>query len=773
MFATQLGQHVREQQDLLLRSTEALIQTELFEVHLALKGLAATIATRQPDPVRVFHHYIETAGLVTDKPAYDTVMFAPKIEGPDIHRFIAEIDADPTRRILGYPDLAARDDAHDTGHQDIHFPVVEYAPILGRDRLSGADFWHEDGFRTALSKAIDTGQFVLGAPNAGRFLFGDPVGEGIHSTPSTIFAFLPIYDPTQPLASEILRRKATVGVVSLRLDMGAFVQDVLTALGTSADALSLLDAGSTRALRSDGVLSLQALFGIPPPGRLSELQSLEDIEKARLFEAGGRHWVLMVNQDQRSVTQSALWTNLPLLALLSMMFLGLALAVRLYQRALVRPLDSDRHGLRGLTNVVDTPMALLHKDLERFWVNHAWWDQLAVQPLDGASVEGDDFLTSRVPIEARTVIREGLDRCFGSEQSQPQHQPQSREGAPPMSSQDCRLAGKNGESHWVTFIFVALAPDRAGILVQRSDQSQKAQSLEEGGARQEQMALVERLVARRTRELQAARNRAEAANQAKTNFLANMSHELRTPLNAVIGFADVILSELFGPLGNERYRDYLQDIHKSGTHLLALISDMLDLAKIEAGKLEISEESVDLSFVSSTVISMVSERARQAGVSIQSMVGKDVSRLRCDGLRIKQCLLNLLTNAIKFSDPGSVVLLDIVVVKDDCLEIRVKDQGSGMTEAQCERAMRPFEQISGSPYIAEEAAGTGLGLPISLKLMELHQGTLELYSQVGQGTLAVMRFPFGRVLPPRGGGVGFSETSGVGEHGEAGPKEKG
>ena len=231
-------------------------------------------------------------------------------------------------------------------------------------------------------------------------------------------------------------------------------------------------------------------------------------------------------------------------------------------------------------------------------------------------------------------------------------------------------------------------------------------------------------------EAQAARERAEAANKAKSQFLANMSHELRTPLNAIIGFADLMKSAAFGPLENPRYETYSGLIYDSGQLLLDLITDMLDMAKIEAGKMEMNLERVDLSETVADVARLLDDRAKSAGVNI----GIDLERkasLIADRRAVKQIVINLLSNAIKFTPPGGTV--KIAAVRDTSFaRITVSDTGIGIPQSEIARLGQPFEQVCGDPMLAK--AGTGLGLALVRALAEKHGGALTIRSAEGEGT---------------------------------------
>jgi PAS domain S-box-containing protein len=243
-------------------------------------------------------------------------------------------------------------------------------------------------------------------------------------------------------------------------------------------------------------------------------------------------------------------------------------------------------------------------------------------------------------------------------------------------------------------------------------------------------------------ELVVAKDQAIAASRAKSEFLANMSHELRTPLNAIIGFADIIARQIMGPIGTVRYVEYARDIWMSGSHLLAIISDILDLAKIEASQLVLDESAVDVAEVFAACRTLAAERAARAKVDIEIDCPADLPRLLGDELRIKQIVLNLLTNAVKFSDAGGRVSLRARLHAEGGLALTVEDAGCGMSPEELRLALQPFRQVSSS--IAKRGEGTGLGLPLVVRMAELHGGGLELRSAPGAGTTATVRFPGAR-----------------------------
>jgi len=243
--------------------------------------------------------------------------------------------------------------------------------------------------------------------------------------------------------------------------------------------------------------------------------------------------------------------------------------------------------------------------------------------------------------------------------------------------------------------------------------------------------------------LRAQEREARAASQAKSSFLANISHELRTPLNAIIGFSDFIAASTPQQIGEKKFREYIADIHASGLHLLELINDLLDIAKIEAGKYRIAEEQVILSQIVAEAVRLVAATAHQSGLVIEASLAEPLPLLSADRRAVKQILLNLLANAVKFTPSGGRILLAAGLEKGG-LWITITDTGIGISAADLVRLGRPFEQAQGSAGQAKR--GAGLGLALSRTFMELHGGVLEIESEEGCGTTVRLRFPAARVL---------------------------
>ncbi|MBE9555299.1 MAG: PAS domain-containing protein [Proteobacteria bacterium] len=249
------------------------------------------------------------------------------------------------------------------------------------------------------------------------------------------------------------------------------------------------------------------------------------------------------------------------------------------------------------------------------------------------------------------------------------------------------------------------------------------------------------------RELRAVRSEAELTSRVKAEFLANVSHELRTPLNAIIGFSEVITAETFGPVGVDKYLEYAHDIHESADHLLALVNDILDLSKIEAGRATLVLEDADAAELVDSCLRLIHGRAADARLQLRRQVEDSLPRLLVDPLKIKQILINLLSNAVKFTRSGGTVTLRAYSTPDGGIAFAVGDTGIGIAEKDISKAIESYGQVEPSDGIRVE--GTGLGLPLAKALTELHGGELQIESSAGEGTTVTAILPANCIAPAK------------------------
>ncbi|MCF8495645.1 MAG: PAS domain S-box protein [Alphaproteobacteria bacterium] len=245
--------------------------------------------------------------------------------------------------------------------------------------------------------------------------------------------------------------------------------------------------------------------------------------------------------------------------------------------------------------------------------------------------------------------------------------------------------------------------------------------------------------------LRFAKDQADAANRAKSAFLANMSHELRTPLNAIIGFSEMMAKETFGPLGHGKYKEYMSDVLSSAAHLLEIINEVLDMSKIEAGRIELDETKVDVKELLETVTRMMAARAIGTSLQFETIIREGLPDLYADPRLVRQLLINLFTNAVKFSHAGGRITVTADLLPDGRMQIMISDEGIGIPREKIQQAMEPFGQVS-DRHDRTNQQGTGLGLPLAKAMVELHGGLLSIESEEGQGTKVFITFPVTRIL---------------------------
>ena len=288
----------------------------------------------------------------------------------------------------------------------------------------------------------------------------------------------------------------------------------------------------------------------------------------------------------------------------------------------------------------------------------------------------------------------------------------------------------------------------ADITVIRRQEAERRRAADELRAMVVELEDREAKLSLLARKYEVAMTRAEAANQTKSEFLANMSHELRTPLNAINGFSEIMAGEMFGPLGDRRYKGYAADIHQSGQHLLSLINDILDMAKIEAGKLTLHYETVSLNGLCNDAIRLMRGKAMESGLTL-GLVAPDAVQVEADHRGLKQVMLNLISNAVKFTPEGGAVTVTVAAQGADHVRISVTDTGIGIAAADLDRLAQPFEQVEGQH--SKTTQGTGLGLALTKSLIELHRGRMTIESEPGRGTTVwfdlPLRAPEGAMAP--------------------------
>jgi len=248
----------------------------------------------------------------------------------------------------------------------------------------------------------------------------------------------------------------------------------------------------------------------------------------------------------------------------------------------------------------------------------------------------------------------------------------------------------------------------------------------------EDQEIADRTESERAAALQAAR----AVSERKTEFLAAVSHEIRTPINAILGFTEVMIEERFGPIGNERYRDYLKDIHTSGRHVVSLANDLIDLAKVESGKLELELEPIDVNQIIRDCVAMMQPQASRERIIMRMSLSERLPNVMADRRSLRQIMLNLMSNAVKYNEPGGQVIVSTALDETGQMVIRVRDTGVGMSEAELGLAMEPFRRAG-----AKTGEGSGLGLPLTKALVEANHADMSIKSRKDQGTLVEVAFP--------------------------------
>jgi signal transduction histidine kinase len=258
--------------------------------------------------------------------------------------------------------------------------------------------------------------------------------------------------------------------------------------------------------------------------------------------------------------------------------------------------------------------------------------------------------------------------------------------------------------------------------------------------------VAQKIIEQKNQVMKSLLDEAEAASHAKSEFLAVMSHELRTPLNAILGFSEMFKQQMMGPLGSPKYVEYAADIHDSGKHLLAIINDILDLAKAESGKLELTETVFDLDAEIEATLRMCRPKADENKIKLAHAPSRSGLHVVADQRLIRQVALNLVSNAVKFTPAGGNVAIEVTIAREAGVSLVVKDTGVGIAAKDLDRVLRPFEQVESA--LSRSHGGTGLGLPYAKRVIEIHGGALRLTSHVGRGTTVLVNLPAARVRAP-------------------------
>ncbi len=329
---------------------------------------------------------------------------------------------------------------------------------------------------------------------------------------------------------------------------------------------------------------------------------------------------------------------------------------------------------------------------------------------DGEDVAGKPF-TALFAIESQNAVRAHLESL-------------SDNGVASVLNDGLEVIGREAQGRFIPlFMTIGRLPHESGFCAVLRDITQWKRAAEE---------------------LTQARAEAERASSQKTEFLARVSHEIRTPLNAIIGFSELMMDEKFGPIGNDRYRDYLRDINRSGNHVLDLVNDLLDISKIEAGEQEMHYEAVSLNDILGETVAMMQPQANRERVIIRSSFASNLPDVVADPRSVRQIALNLLSNAVRYTAAGGQVIVSTAYSADGAVVMRVRDTGIGMNPAEVEEALKPFKQINSLKR--KRGDGTGLGLPLTRAMVEANRAAFAIHSVPGEGTLVEVSFPPTRVL---------------------------
>jgi len=631
---------------------------------------------------------------------FHTIAWAPRIAGVDRAAFEADISAERHASII-------LRDLHSDGTQTVapakpaYFPL-RYVEPQRPDSPLGLDLASEKARGTVLRKAVASG--TMQATPSLKMAYGADAS----------LIYVPVYPADTAGKPRIETAGEPIGILVFRLSIGTAIASVMSTLEPVEHGIDLSVIDDAGAPGQRLVYSTQAEHNGAPPSA-DEASVRDGPGWASSFRFAGRDLTLILHatpQFRADQIGGAGWFELGAgLILTAMLALYLAtsrsradrlrnLAASLQREmAIRRSTEEDLRLTRAAMDRSSEAICLIDRSGRYVSVNEATCRQLGYS--------GDELLGMTVFDVAVNSSAEYWEKRWAYYR---EHGAGTFEGQ--RAAKDGSLIPVDGTASFFKY------EDKEYLFTVARDATNR-RAIEH--------------------ELRDARDRAETANQAKSQFLANMSHELRTPLNAIIGFSEVISSALFGPL-DARYRDYAQDIHGSGHHLLRIINDLLDLSKVEAGRLELHESPVHVAAMFETARRMVGDRAASGGVALDI----EPTRLEIigDELRLEQVLLNLVSNAVKFTPSGGTVRVAAMLDPSGEVAISVADTGIGMAADEIPRALQPFGQIDNS--LIRPHGGTGLGLPLAKRLVELHGGTLTLDSEPGRGTVVTFTLPMER-----------------------------
>ncbi len=615
-----------------------------------------------------------------------------------------------------------------------YFPVYYVEPFEGNQGVLGFDFASSREGLRVLNLSRDSGQMIA-TQQVGLVQAADDQ--------AALLTVLPIYDLETEPATIADRREALVGFVLGVFRIGEMIEVALRNSAT-ADALDiyLYDQAAEPEERLIYFHPFPQRRGSGAP--LTEQEVTEGLYSSTPYDVAGRQWSIVVKpvsgyfgDDVNLVPWNVSAIGLVLTGLLLQYMISSRNRTRIIEKSVAErtaelleskvALETEMHERVGAEEALRTSETRLRHAQHMAKLGHWSWD------------ENDDHL--HLSSETAFILGVGPEDLplHTSEFNERFVHPEDRGDYMARADQkldeaveyqlEYRILRPDGEVRCI-FELAEITYDDCG---QRVGMSGTIQDITERKQAEERV--------------RAAKEAAEAASRAKSEFLAAMSHELRTPLNAIIGFSEILKEQMFGPLGNEKYVVYTSDIHASGSHLLAVINDILDIARVEAGETKLREDDLDTRAVIDAAMRLVAPRAEAGEVVLETKILKPLACLRGDECKIKQILVNLLSNAVKFTPASGTVRLIAKCNRNGELVITIRDTGIGMATEDMPKALAPFGQIDSA--LDRKYEGTGLGLPLTKTMVELHGGTLTIDSEVGVGTSVTVKFPLERTIGGR------------------------